>query len=172
MYGPSKADYMFEQLFGRTTANVQDTDFIYFSDYLNRIMRVDELIYTDYNNHIVSLTRIQKIEIYDKLYRKPRMARMRMLNKYNLSEGHGEKQKEESSSSKIKQDHDMENLDILNRLQRNSTDNGRGRTSSSVSINTNCNTNKNSAANQNPVPPSMATRPSRSAPSTRRPTFR
>jgi len=171
---------MFQHLFGKSTANIMDTDFIYFSDYLNRILKHDQSMNADYNNHIVTLTKIQKIEIYDKLYRKPRMPRMKMLQQHNLTRLQQQQQRGKSNpNNRNPNSHELESNEILDKLQRNTAGAGTGN-----SARTRANSGNGTSAsetpkpnappnpNPNPNPPPMASRPSRSAPSTRRPTFR
>ena len=106
---------MFQHLFGKTTINITDTEYIYFSTYLNRIREQEYEYISNYNDHIIQLNQKDKIIIYDKLNREPRMYKMKTLNKYNLKEEQDATMMQGSSNKKNKHNHNMELLDRMER---------------------------------------------------------
>ena len=75
LYGHERADILFGHLFGRPAGAISDTDFVYFSTYLNRILHEQKEKIKNYRDHVKMNTK-NRVYIYDSLNVKPRLQRM------------------------------------------------------------------------------------------------
>jgi hypothetical protein len=77
LYGHERADQLFLHLFGRSAGSLSDTDFIYFSAYINRIVGARREKLANYRDNIVSLSAQDRVHLFEELQIKPRLERMR-----------------------------------------------------------------------------------------------
>ena len=72
LYGPKRANIVFQELFGKSSQDITDTEFTHFSTFIYRFIAQEQAKNAS-NQRVHALTLLDKVHIYESLHLKPRM---------------------------------------------------------------------------------------------------